>query len=211
MKDLEHNIQELIESKNYETLTPEEVQMIGNLYTEEEYRDMRDTVLQFQEAFATAATIVPQAKSIAILNSKLEETGQEDNAPSLFMRIFAYRIPLYQPVAASLLLLMGYFIFSNNTKPDIASNPSPKTKDVVTTRTVRDTVYISKPEIITQIKNVYVQAEPTKESKPSNTQFVEDGQQFIPKVSIPSTDEIVSSYGNTSINEDLTEQFKVRM
>jgi hypothetical protein len=211
MKDLEHNIQELIESKNYETLTPEEVQMIGNLYTEEEYRDMRDTVLQFQEAFATAATIVPQAKSIAILNSKLEETGQEDNAPSLFMRIFAYRIPLYQPVAASLLLLMGYFIFSNNTKPDIASNPSPKTKNVVTTRTVRDTVYISKPEIITQIKNVYVQAEPTKESKPSNTQFVEDGQQFIPKVSIPSTDEIVSSYGNTSINEDLTEQFKVRM
>jgi hypothetical protein len=211
MKDLEHNIQELIESKNYETLTPEEVQMIGNLYTEEEYRDMRDTVLQFQEAFATAATIVPQAKSIAILNSKLEETGQEDNAPSLFMRIFAYRIPLYQPVAASLLLLMGYFIFSNNTKPDIASNPSPKTKDVVTTRTVRDTVYISKPEIITQIKNVYVQAEPTKESKPSNTQFIDDGQQFIPKVSIPSTDEIVSSYGNTSINEDLTEQFKVRM
>jgi hypothetical protein len=168
-------------------------------------------VLQFQEAFATAATIVPQAKSIAILNSKLEETGQEDNAPSLFMRIFAYRIPLYQPVAASLLLLMGYFIFSNNTKPDIASNPSPKTKDVVTTRTVRDTVYISKPEIITQIKNVYVQAEPTKESKPSNTQFIDDGQQFIPKVSIPSTDEIVSSYGNTSINEDLTEQFKVRM
>jgi len=105
---------DLLASKTYESLSNEEKNLVNSMMTSEEYKNLKDTVSDFQEL---DKDIFIQEDSFAV----------PVNKKSFLSRMLNYPIPAYQ-VAASLMVLMGLFFLM---KPSLNNQDGPSADSLV--------------------------------------------------------------------------------
>lgn len=94
-ENIPSEIFDLLSSKDYKSLSIDEKNLVDNIMTLEEYKNLKNTVSGFQEI---DEKIKIEPRSFSIPEKKV----------TLFSKIMNYPIPTYQ-VAASLMVLVGLF------------------------------------------------------------------------------------------------------
>lgn len=127
---------------------------------------------------------------------------------TLWARIVAIKIPAYQAIAACFIAALGTYLLADKTK----ENTLVVEKEAPVYELVRDTVFkeIAVVKYITKtvIKNMPKETEAEKITTSYTPQ--ENYAQRQPSV-IPSMEEVTKSFGNSSVNAETLEKFKVRM
>jgi hypothetical protein len=126
------DLEELLLTKDYQMLNPEEKEYVDRVWTQAEYEDQRAVITGSHLFFHTdSKEIKPHPRVKAALD---EAFGARFRKPILH-RILTYRVPLYQPgIAAAILLL---FMIRTGREPAVVVRETP----VIVYRT--DTVRIT--------------------------------------------------------------------
>lgn len=148
-------LQQLIESKTFNELTNEERTMVLKEISEEEY-SLRRSVLEGIRVLLghTEEDLEPdpEVKNKAAL---LFANKARKKEKSILHAVFAYKVPLFIPAAAAVLLLfMLPFVFENPTKREYVAQVTDTVQKVVyKTDTVVKEIEVIKP--VVTIKYVY--------------------------------------------------------
>jgi hypothetical protein len=138
---MDERIEELIQTRGWNELTPDEKKLIGELIgTEEQYEAMRKVTL--------GLSAVPKSDldpSPAVLKSLRQTLRRQKGTSGFLAPVFSFRIPAY---AVVLLLTAGVFITWRFQQPHGPIQVS--TNAIVTT----DTVYIERPPDTVYVRQV---------------------------------------------------------
>lgn len=154
-------LQFLIESKDFEKLTAAEKTGVLSEITEEEFRSRRRLILNVKSFLSEGIKKAEPAKEIrrnvlAVMKAKKEET--------VWNKIIAYRIPVYIPVAAVVLLLLmiPFFLRENKEgkKDSIVKIEKPKSEIIYRTKTIEKEVpkiiEVEKVKFVTVVKTITI-------------------------------------------------------
>ena len=203
MTNKEIQIHEWAETRSYNDLNGFEKEIVDEYFMQQEYDALhelsRDAGPVLIEDLTTAK---PNPTSVAILTDAVsKQTGRMKH-----IALWQKKLPLYWTAAACLLaFLVSYFLFSNPNTPETV------TQDRTIIQKVYDTLYIDKPIITEVVKSIYVPV--SSHSAPViQTSFVPDESEYVQEVApTPSKDGIVRSFGNSGVDPNALEQFKVQM
>ena len=203
MTEQESQIYEWAESQSYQDLSLVEREIVLAHMTPEEYEGLAVMTKRVESAFAAdLKSSTPDPSSLAQLTDKISRhpDGKQKVAPWLI------KLPLYWTAAACLVVfLLSYFLFSNSRTPEVA------TQERSVIQKVYDTLYVEKPIITEVIKTVYVNTNRYDEKVIETTYTPDDSEYLQEVVSAPSRDGIVKSFGNSGVDPNVLEQFKVQM
>jgi hypothetical protein len=154
-------LQFFIESKDFEKLTAAEKTLVLSEITEEEFRSRRSLIINVKSFLSEGIKKAEPTKDIrrnvlAVMNAKKEERG--------WSKIIAYRIPIYIPAAAVVLLLLmiPFFIRENNEgkKDSIVKMEKSKPEIIYRTKTIEKEVpkivEVEKVKYITVVKTISI-------------------------------------------------------
>ena len=196
-----NDINEWAENFAFDQLSSDKRAMVISEMSEEEYMELYDT-LSSVKGFLVAeqADLEPDESSFKILKERIDEK----NKPTFF----AFKIPAYQAVAACFLMMLGTYILSGNEEPQTVVVE----KEVPIYEVVRDTVFREVPIVEYVTKTIVKNVAPAAKTTSITTSHVpEQDYSLRQEVRIPNMNDISKSFGNTAVNAESLEKFKVRM
>jgi len=200
-----NDINEWAENFAFDQLSSDKRAMVISEMSEEEYMELYDT-LSSVKGFLVAeqADLEPDESSIKILKERIDEK----NKPTFLAGIFAFKIPAYQAVAACFLMMLGTYFLSGNEEPQTVVVE----KEVPIYEVVRDTVFREVPIVEYVTKTIVKNVAPAAKTTSITTSHVpEQDYSLRQEVRIPNMNDISKSFGNTAVNAESLEKFKVRM
>ena len=207
MKNKLTTIQEWAETKSFSSLNPSQKEYVLETMTKEEYSEIFETNQKINSFLKMEAEqLKPEPTSLSVLISAQEM--KKKKAP--ITRLWSYPIPFHTAMAACLAIFALAFILFYQKPVDTPSGELAVEK----IRLVRDTIYIK--EETKQAPIEYVQVSTTPSNRPDakliSTSFTPEKpvENVIP-TQVPSGMGVSKSYGNSSVDQALLEQFKVRM
>lgn len=211
MKNVSYKINELLEAKCFEELNAIEREMVLSEIDEEDYTKRYEILLAAQEALTEdKELIVPDEAILSSLKRQLHEQQKQPKKtwPLLGRGI---RVSIYKSAAAVLLAILGsYFVFGKtDTKIEYV------VQEKVVEKKVYDTVYNEKIVEVPVERIVRVVAYKTPVSRSvshsSEPYFKVEELQRTHRSATVELDELNNSYGNSKINEEDLEQFRVSL
>lgn len=211
MNDIDYKIQMLIELHDFESLSPAEKEMVYSVMSEADYVSRREVLLQSEKLFEQESlSIIPDPNILGSLKqcmAKDEDALEEERVrPFTWLN---YKVSFFKSAVAALLLLLGsYFLFSN-TEPSIQYIE----KEIVVMKKVRDTIFLDKiievpvEKLVTKVEYVTIPIKQPKLKLNSTFAIKEMSIETHPKP--VSLQEINKSYGNSKIDEKELDQFRV--
>jgi hypothetical protein len=200
-----NDINEWAENFAFDQLNSDKRAMVISEMSEEEYMELYDTLSSIKGFLvAEQADLEPDESSFEILKERLDEKKK----PVFLAGIFALRIPAYQAVAACfLMMLCTYFLFGNKETQTVVVE-----KEVPIYEMVRDTVFREVPVVEYVTKTIVKNAAPAAKTTSITTTHIPDMDYSMrQEVRIPNMSDISKSFGNTAVNAESLEKFKVRM
>lgn len=198
----------LIETKNFEDLSRSEQEMVLAHMSQDAYEQQRSLVARSSGLFESEShAVTPDPETLHQLRMAMAEKRERDSAPSWFMALLTIRIPIYQAgMAALVLFFAGYFFWP-------AKHPSNTSGPQIVYQTVHDTIELIKEIPIEQIIEKPVKViEYIERPAPTNrllavTDQVSNG--IVPPANPPEMAAVQHSFGNTSLNKQALERFRV--
>ncbi len=200
MINVAEKIQELVETKDFNELAPVEKEIVYTQYTEEEYTQMRMTVVQYTSLFEHEAEHVqPRLETIHSLRQQLIAKPTKQ---AKIVKLLTYQLPVYKAAAIAAVMLFGLYLLLPNKSTEIHY----VTEKVPVYQTVIDTVFVERePEVKTVYLTQYKQASPIKlDELPEN---VTNENVVMQKAELPQKSEVEKSFGNSSLNKTDLDQF----
>jgi hypothetical protein len=132
-------LQELIQQKSFEALTPAERDFVLEQTSEEDYRVRRAVIENSEELFdEERPLLVPNPAIKARVKEQIKSEEEEERRVPLVVALFSYKIPAYQAGIAAIILL-GLLIY----RPEIKeAGKTTKGETVYVDRI--DTLYVEK-------------------------------------------------------------------
>ncbi|MBO6517993.1 MAG: hypothetical protein JJ975_15750 [Bacteroidia bacterium] len=205
MEQKQNAILSLLESKDVDELTAMEMALVTQEMTLEAYNAQR-AMIKASRTILTSdePELKPNPAIREGLRRELDKRKTSQNKSLVWLN---HRIPTYQAVAATLVLVCcTYLLLRANPRIVYVEKEVVKSQRVVDTLTVLETRYDT---VITQVK---IGTTPPKQETTSPTIAVGMVEiDDIPTKGIPAVSEIENSFGNTTINAEDVEQFRVSM
>lgn len=205
MEEMEIRINELMLEKDIEALRPAEQEMVLAHMSEAEYSARRAVLLESQAMFAAdAAHIVPDPN---LLFSLREAQRRSTNKRGVLAALLLYRIPAYQVGLAAVLLLFFWFGLRSTPEP----TPTPTVAEVIY-QSVHDTIEVVK-EVVVEVPVerivtvVQYKEPPLLAAVALSSDAMQNG--ITPPAAAPDIDAVVRSFGNSSVDPEQLEQFRV--
>lgn len=193
----EFDLSFLLETKSFQQLTQAEKDFVLKAMTEEEYSIQREFIQNSLEVFAEDQKRI--SPNPAILQS-LQGAIRKEAEPSIFEAIFMFRIPAYQvAIAIVCFLFIWKGLGPNNTQ-------LPIEKQIVVYQPIYDTIQVIKEVPIEKVVTVY--KEVLKEVFVSESDLVAS-QGITPKADSIKLKDITQNLANTSLNNEVLNQFLV--
>lgn len=158
--EVKDQLQFLIESKDFDTLTDAEKTVVLSEITEEEFCSRRRLILNVKSFLAEGVKKADPGKEIhrnvlAVMKAKKQESG--------WNKLIAYRIPVYIPAAAVVLLLLMIPFFIREEKSGISirivekdRNPEVVYRTKTIEKEVPKIVEVEKVKYVTVVKTVTI-------------------------------------------------------
>ncbi len=197
MKRIEQ-IHEWAKELKFSALTADQQEVVLAEMTLDEYEEMHELNASFENLFSGDKTLTPDAHIQVDLREKVAQKVK----PVFWKR----PIPMYGVLSAcaSIFIIAAVFFSSQTNDVVVPQNE-------VVTQVVRDTVYVPQTVVKEVIKEVYIPVEQLP-VKSINTQYVqEESSILVVSAATPITEEISKSFGNSKVNSDKLERFKIPM
>ncbi|PCJ66003.1 MAG: hypothetical protein COA58_07955 [Bacteroidetes bacterium] len=209
MKDIEHKIQELVESLDFDKLSNYQREIVLAKYSEEDYRQMRKTYTGYAQIFKEEERYMsPSLESLDALRNRFDINDSEEKPVSYLAQFFAYRLPVYQAVLGVMALLVGFWFIRGVD----SSRIEYVEKEVIVYETKRDTLWVETVKEVPVHTVVYVKDKSKDREKLNVVEYQTiENPSFIQKSKVPKVSDISNSFGNTTVQSDEMQQFRVSM
>ena len=206
MKDID-KINEWSEQNSFNQLSADKKHIVLLEMSAIEYDELHNVVKGYRDLFSKDSDdLSPRGESVLILSEMMEK---EEKDRKVFGGIWAIKMPLYQAIAACFLIFMTMFFLGGNED----NGSVVVEKEVPVYEIVRDTIYREVPviEYITKtiIKEIPIIEEPSQLI--TSSYIPEDDYSLSQPVEVPSMNDISRSFGNTGVDAESLEKFKVGM
>lgn len=203
MKDNIETINEWAEQFAYHQLDSDKQATVLAEMSIEQYDELHQTIKVFAGFLHDESQdLEPNKGSLATL-----QKAQSDSKKPV--GILAIRIPAYQAVAACFLVFMTMFLLQNRGD----KTPLVVEKEVPVFEVIRDTIYREVP-VIEYITRTIVKEVPVVEERNElivTSYIPEEDYSLSQPVEVPSMEDISKSFGNTVVDAEILERFKVGM
>ncbi len=210
MKNINFEINELLEQKTFEELSAVEQEIVLSQMSRDDYMERYELLRQFDQFLdQDRAFVAPDPKILKSLKQRLE-SKENSKSPKTLIYLPA-KVSIYKSAAAVLLAILGsYFLFGRSvTKVEYL------VQEKIVERKVYDTIYKEQIREVPIEKVVrVVEYKPSPDLQPMG----QDQVHFtIGKLDDRTPNEPIElndlngSYGNSKIQEDDLEQFRVSM
>lgn len=152
-----YDIQLLIETKSFEELTLEEKNVVLKDITKDEYIIRRKVIENIQLFLKEGVADMKPKKELKTAVAAIMQAKKAAQFTNICYKIFTYKIPVYVPAMAVLLLLFALPLFYNNAENKIIIADVKETASQIIYKT--DTITIEKevPKYLTVTQTKYIQ------------------------------------------------------
>ena len=207
--DLEKRIEELLLSKDFESLTPAEVEMVLSTMSEMEYINQRTLLLDSKKMFEDEGAILsPDPDLLFSLKEAHVVKKKRFGAIAMLTAIAGYRVPAYQVGIAAVLLFIFFWIrpssniSEGSAEPQLVYQTIIDTVEVIkevpievvvpTERVVRELVYVDRPALDVELAI-----------------DIESTGGITPPAAAPDLASMERSFGNSAFASEDLDQFRV--
>ncbi len=202
MNEKEIHIHEWAETRSFQDLNATEMSSVLEFMQADDYDALYRLNHQVSAELASdVKNHIPHVSSLDALKNRLQERSNPKPV------IWRMKLPMYWTAAACLLVfLTSFFLFSGKEIPEAI------TYEKTIIQKVYDTLYVDRPVLTEVVKQVYVTVDHSPERPKLETSFVPVDAEFVKVVApAPSAEGVAKSFGNSAVNADMLEQFKVQM
>ena len=205
MSEIQDRIEELMLQKSFDALTPAEQEMVLSVMTDSEFDAQRNVLLESALLFRNeGAQLVPDPN---VLFSLREAHAAKRNSAlvGLWAFLVGFRIPVYQVGIAGVLLFIA--LWSVRTTEE----NTPAYLERIVYQPVIDTIQVIKEVMVEvpveRIVTIVEYRDAPIAAAMASFENIENG--ITPVSSPPNIDAVTRSFGNTTVNNDELEQFRV--
>ncbi|MGB0403973.1 MAG: hypothetical protein ACPGEG_07745 [Salibacteraceae bacterium] len=211
-EQIENRIFELIETKDFDQLTPGEIELVLSAITKTQFEERRNTIINSQEVFSSEKHfITPDPITLSLLQNQIIKESNNNVWFAWVIGLLEFKIPVYGVAPAIGLVILFFYLTNGKTRvPQIEYMQ----KEVVVYVPKVDTVYNDRIVEVPIIERVEVVKYVERTNGSISIEFNDQDRMATGTYSqdeMPQIDALDISFGNSKIKTDELAQFRKQL